>query len=117
MGSGKIIGTSGLLQALDVRPQLRDLYAQADALLSQQALFGVTVLKEGLERLVILFQVDHPGLLTRVVFHVYVDAALADVRIKLSDFVAKRFLVDHRCLLWAKGPGLAGRAPAEHWGV
>jgi hypothetical protein len=84
-------------QPFDIPTQLSDFQAQTDTLLALKAQFRITFFQEGLQLMGLFFQVDRPALVGLIEGDVDIDAALADIRIDLLDFLTKLIFIDHGC--------------------
>jgi hypothetical protein len=83
------------LHLLNIITKLSDFDAQADALPVLQAQFRVAFLQKSLQLMRAFFQIDPPPLVFFIKGNIDIDAALADIRIKISNFLAKLVFIYH----------------------
>jgi len=101
-------------EAFDIAAQLSDFESHPDTFLGEHAFLGFVFLKERFQLVAVFFEMDHPGIFLFVKFDIYVDAALADIRVEFFYFLAQGLIVDHcQTPLIFFQRGLAGSTPHE----
>jgi hypothetical protein len=77
-----------LVIQLEIALELADLQPQRDALVSVQAVFHLIILHEGFQVHITLVQVDSPGMIGLVIFHLEIPPTLTGFRNYLLDLPA-----------------------------